>query len=167
MLTNQPCSLLRIHLDEEKKKYFKIEKNSTAPSSAAWSADNVKKRRLEDEEAARAVRRMTLDKRRVARAKVLQHSLMGGFLDRELFGGGGHHHPRLLGKVTSAAAAFADGLVDRGMLPLKDARWSSSSNVRHMYVDGQDRNTDLCVAFASESSLSAPMLANYLASYDP
>ncbi|RYO74326.1 hypothetical protein DL766_003412 [Monosporascus sp. MC13-8B] len=126
------------YYDEEKKKYFKIEKSNTAPSNAVWSSDSVKKRRLEDEEAAKAIRRMTLDKSRVARAKILNHPLAGGFLDCEF----GRPRPDV------ASAGFAEGLVDKGKLLLKDARWTSASNVNHMYIDGQDRNTDMCVAFA-------------------
>ncbi|RYP76804.1 hypothetical protein DL771_001540 [Monosporascus sp. 5C6A] len=126
------------YYDEEKGKYFKVEKSNTAPSNAVWSSDNVKKRRLEDEEAAKAIRRMTLDKSRVARAKVLDHPLAGGFLDCEF----GRPRPDV------APAGFAEGLVDKGKLLLKDARWTSASNVNHMYIDGQDRNTDMCVAFA-------------------
>ncbi|RYP22556.1 hypothetical protein DL765_001614 [Monosporascus sp. GIB2] len=126
------------YYDEEKKKYFKVEKSNTAPSNAVWSSDNVKKRRLEDEEAAKAIRRMTLDKSRVARAKILNHPLAGGFLDCEF----GRPRPDV------ASAGFAEGLVDKGRLLLKDARWTSASNVNHMYIDGQDRNTDMCVVFA-------------------
>ncbi len=132
--------ILTASADEEKKKYFKIEKSNTAPSGAAWSSDNVKKRRLEDEEAVKAIRHMTLDKCRITRASIFDHPITGGFLDRE-FG-------RLRPDVVQAS--FAQGLVDKGKLPLKDARWTSTSNVNHMYIDGQDRNTDMCVAFASE-----------------
>ncbi|RYP40151.1 hypothetical protein DL767_001866 [Monosporascus sp. MG133] len=131
------------YYDEEKKKYFKVEKSNTAPSNAVWSSDNVKKRRLEDEEAAKAIRRMTLDKSRVARAKILDHPLAGGFLHCEF----GRPRPDV------ASAGFAEGLVDKGKLLLKDARWTSASNVNHMYIDGQDRNTDMCVAFANEHSV--------------
>ncbi|RYP03564.1 hypothetical protein DL764_005065 [Monosporascus ibericus] len=126
------------YYDEEKKKYFKVEKSNTAPSNAVWSSDNVKKRRLEDEEAAKAIRRMTLDKSRVARAKILNHPLAGGFLHCEF----GRPRPDVV------STGFAGGLVDKGKLLLKDARWTSASNVNHMCIDGQDRNTDMCVAFA-------------------
>lgn len=140
--------------DAEKKKYFKIEKSHTAPGGAAWSADSVKRRRLEDEDAARALYRASLDRRRVARARVLGHCLTGGFLDRELFGppGNGNGRGRRGGRGEEGLreAAFADALVPRGNLPLWHALWTSPANVNHLYVDGQDRNTDMCVAFASE-----------------
>ncbi|KAK7755928.1 hypothetical protein SLS62_002215 [Diatrype stigma] len=142
-------------VNTEKKKYFKIEKSHAVPAGgAAWSADSVKKRRLEDEEAARALRRMSLDRRRVSRARVLGHCLTGGFLDRELFGGGSSSSSAGLRKGPGdlREAAFAAALEPRGKLPLKDARWTSHANVNHLYVDGQDRNTDMCVAFASKFS---------------
>ena len=146
--------------DPERKKYFKIEKNHTTPRGAAWSADSVKRRRLEDEEGARALRRADADRGRVARARVLSHALAGGFLDRELFGplgdaGGGCRAAAAPARVRDhPPAAFAAGLKPAGKIPLKDARWASSrSNVDHLVVDNQDANTDMCVAFASESPL--------------
>ena len=132
--------------DPERKKYFKIEKSQTAPGGAAWSAYTVKRRRLEDEEGVRALRRADVERRRRARAPVLTHPLIGGRLDRELGG------PRRSAANLAPPAGFAAGLVAAGKIPLKDARWESSrTNVDHLCIDNQDSNTDMCVAFASKS----------------
>ncbi|KAI0025761.1 hypothetical protein F4780DRAFT_789285 [Xylariomycetidae sp. FL0641] len=138
------------YYDTEKRRYFKIEKNSQAPSGAAWAADNVKKRRLQDEEATAARRRMDLRRRRVARSRALAEPLMGGFLARE-YGEAGRDMP---------AASFAAGLLEKGQMPLADARWGSSANVKHMYVSGQDTKTGLCTAYATLDELT--LMSTYI-----
>lgn len=69
--------------DAEKKRYFKIEGN-TAPATAAWSAESVKRRRAEDEQAEIAEKRAKQASQLVSRSRVLQDPLLGGFLLREV-----------------------------------------------------------------------------------
>ncbi|KAI0013305.1 hypothetical protein F4779DRAFT_445861 [Xylariaceae sp. FL0662B] len=130
--------------DAEKNRYFKVENSRTAPSNAAWSSDNVKRRKLEDEEAAAANRRMNLNKHRIVRAKAMSEPLTGGFLARE-FG-------EL--RLDVPAACFARGLVEKGKLPLSDARWNSNTNIKHMYVAGTDHKTGICTAYATLDELT-------------
>ncbi|CAJ2511531.1 Uu.00g071560.m01.CDS01 [Anthostomella pinea] len=137
--------------DSGKRRYFKVENSKTAPATAAWSADNVKKRRLEDEEAAAAIQRMTLQKHRIRRSKVLSEPLMGGFFDRERNQAGSDNVP---------AASFAKGMLEKGQLPLADARWRSSSNLKHMYIGAMDHKTILCTAHATLDELT--LLSSYL-----
>jgi hypothetical protein len=107
-----------------------------------WSADNVKRRKLEDDEAAEAIRRMTLDKNRLVRAKVLRQPLMGGFLDREY----GITSPE------TVSASFVGGILQKGTIPLAHARWSSNTNIKHMYIDDRGGTVDVCTALASKLS---------------
>ncbi|CRK10870.1 hypothetical protein BN1723_009198 [Verticillium longisporum] len=77
-------SLPGYYYDEVKKKYFKIEKSHSAPASAAWSAANVKRRKIESEHTAAEHARAERTKRNVKRARALREPLLGGFLDRQL-----------------------------------------------------------------------------------
>ncbi|KAL9943982.1 hypothetical protein ACHAO5_006360 [Verticillium nonalfalfae] len=77
-------SLPGYYYDEVKKKYFKIEKSHSAPASAAWSAANVKRRKIESEHTAAEHARAERTKRNVKRARALHEPLLGGFLDRQL-----------------------------------------------------------------------------------
>ncbi|KAI1506574.1 hypothetical protein F5X99DRAFT_8807 [Biscogniauxia marginata] len=138
------------YYDPERRRYFKIEDSKTAPSTAAWSSENVKKRRLEDETATAALRRMNLTKNRIARSKVLSEPLIGGFFARE-YGDADRDVP---------AVCFARGLLEKGQLPLADARWRTSSNVGHMYISGQDTKTGLCTAYATLDELT--LISTYI-----
>ncbi|KAI1083834.1 hypothetical protein F5B20DRAFT_525569 [Whalleya microplaca] len=138
------------YYDTEKRRYFKIEKNGTAPNMAAWSLDNVKKRKLEDQEAVSAVRRMNLNKNRIVTASALNDPLMGGFIAREF----GEVRPDV------PAASFARGLVEKGKLPLVDARWNSNTNVKHMYIAGNDHKTGICTTYATIDELS--LISSYI-----
>ncbi|KXJ96984.1 hypothetical protein Micbo1qcDRAFT_229762 [Microdochium bolleyi] len=145
MAPQPPRQIPGYYYDADKGKYFKIERAGTAPTSAAWSADNVKRRRLEDKAAAAHEHQVQRNKDRVRRATVLGHPLTGGFLARELG----------TVRLDVVPAGFAMGLVGKGGLPLADARWSGGGsagvrrNVQHMYVDGQDVKTGVCVAFST------------------
>jgi len=147
MAPNQaPRQIPGYYYDAAKGKYFKIEKTATAPSSAAWSLENVKRRKVEDKQAALQRQQVVRNKDRVRRAPVLESPLTGDFLARELGGCGSRGRPRDV-----VAGCFVDGLVEKGCLPLGDARWGGGGgmrrNVQHMYVDGQDRKTGICTAF--------------------
>ncbi|KAI1633908.1 hypothetical protein F4809DRAFT_620968 [Biscogniauxia mediterranea] len=138
------------YYDPEKRRYFKIENSRTAPSNAAWSSENVKKRRLEDEAAAAALRRMNLNKNRIARSKALSEPLMGGFFARE-YGDVDRDVP---------AACFAKGMLEKGQMLLGDARWGKSSNVKRMYISGQDTKTGLGTAYATLDELT--LISTYI-----
>ncbi|KAI0479079.1 hypothetical protein GGR56DRAFT_633394 [Xylariaceae sp. FL0804] len=138
------------YYDTSKGRYFKIEKTGTAPRQAAWSSDNVKKRRLEDDEAAATQRHRNLTKSRITRSKALSNPLMGGFLAREC-GDEIRDVP---------AASFARGLLEKGQLPLADARWRSNANVKHMYIGNQDHKTGLCTAYATVDEFT--LISTYL-----
>ncbi|KAI0601833.1 hypothetical protein F4775DRAFT_539417 [Biscogniauxia sp. FL1348] len=138
------------YYDPEKRRYFKIENSRTAPSNAAWSSENVKKRRLEDEAAAAALQRMNLAKNRIARSKALSEPLMGGFFARE-YGDVGRDVP---------AACFAEGMLEKGQMLLGDARWGKGSNVRRMYISGQDTKTGLGTAYATLDELT--LISTYI-----
>ncbi|KAI1760881.1 hypothetical protein GGR53DRAFT_59127 [Hypoxylon sp. FL1150] len=125
--------------DEKKRRYFKVEKGGTAPTDAAWSADNVKKRKLEDAASVDALRKLNLNKNRIVRSRAANQALMGGFFAREC-GDMDRDQP---------TAAFAHGLVERGMIPLADPAWRSNTNVKHMFVAGKGHKNDLCTAYAT------------------
>lgn len=130
-------------LDEEKKRYFKVESSRTAPATSAWSSDSVKKRKLESKEATAALQRLRLEKSLVKRSPLLGHPLVGGVYVRE------HGVPRR----GVPEASYARGFVEKGSMPLKDARWGSNGNLSHLCVVGADRKTGLGVAYASKPAL--------------
>lgn len=71
--------------DEEKGKYFKIVKSHLAPSTAAYSSDNVKRRKLEDEANRAADRRKRLLRNHIRRhASLSNDSLTSSLLDHEV-----------------------------------------------------------------------------------
>ncbi|KAI1781055.1 hypothetical protein F4818DRAFT_24943 [Hypoxylon cercidicola] len=125
--------------DEKKRRYFKVERGGTAPTGAAWSSDNVKKRKLEDAASAEATRKLNLNKNRIVRSRAVNQLLMGGFFAREC------------GETVRdlPAAAFAQGLVDKGQIPLADNVRESNTNVKHMLVASKDHRDDICTAYAT------------------
>lgn len=127
--------------DEEKKKYFKIEKSHTAPSSAAWSSSNVKRRKHDDAQAAAAIKKLRIQAARVKRARVLQEPLTGGFLNRMF---------RAVDPYEVSYAAFAQGLRDKGRLNYPGEPASADDvepNLSCLYVNGSDEKTGLGVAY--------------------
>ncbi|KAK7977605.1 hypothetical protein PG988_005095 [Apiospora saccharicola] len=129
--------------DEEKKRYFKVESSRTAPSTSAYSSDNVKKRRLESQEATAVLQRLSLEKGRLKRSRLLNDALIGGVYARE-YG---------LVRRDIQQAGYAKGIVEKGALPLADARWRSSTNIQQLCVIGADTKTGLGVAYATLDEL--------------
>ncbi|KAK8025690.1 hypothetical protein PG990_003513 [Apiospora arundinis] len=129
--------------DEEKKRYFKVENSRTAPTTSSWSSDNVKKRRLESQEAAAILQRLSLEKGRLKRSRLMNDPLIGGVYARE-FG---------LLRRDVQQASYAKGMVEKGMVPLADARWRSSTNIQQLCVIGADTKTGLGVAYATLDEL--------------
>jgi hypothetical protein len=70
-------------LDKEKKKYFKIQSSSAAPSSSAYSQQDVKKRKLNDKKAESRATAVARERGRIKHSKILLEPLAGGFLRRE------------------------------------------------------------------------------------
>ncbi|KAK8086952.1 hypothetical protein PG994_001926 [Apiospora phragmitis] len=101
--------------DEEKKRYFKVESSRTAPTTSYWSSDNVKKRRLESQEAAAALQRLGLEKGRLKRSRLMSDPLIGGVYTRE-YG---------LVRRDVQEAGYAKGIVEKGMIP-----WPTPVGVR-------------------------------------
>ncbi|KAI1745584.1 hypothetical protein F4680DRAFT_402719 [Xylaria scruposa] len=122
------------YYDAEKKRYFKVENSKTAPTSAAWSSNNVKRRKVDDENAATALRHLNLAKSRIKRARVLHEPLTGGFFAREY------------GAMEDdmQAACFVDGLRNKGSIPI-----SPGMQVKRMCVTGSDYKTGMSTVFAA------------------
>ncbi|KAI1117417.1 hypothetical protein F5Y14DRAFT_402524 [Nemania sp. NC0429] len=155
------------YYDPEKQRYFKIENNKTAPTDAAWSSGNVKRRKLRDADAATALRHATLAKGRIRRARVLHEPLTGGFFAREYGAARADMH----------AACFAEGLRNKGCIPMRLPGWPGQP-ITSMYVSGHDYRTGMCTVYAvpNETMLLAayfprdqnkrldqrPLRANYL-----
>ncbi|EGY22512.1 hypothetical protein VD0002_g3977 [Verticillium dahliae] len=141
-------SLPGYYYDEVKKKYFKIEKSHSAPASAAWSAANVKRRKLENEHTAAKHARSERTKRNVKRARALREPLLGGFLDRQL----GIGAP----DAEVSAAVWALGLVDRHHVGfVDDSRRGAVPNLGCLWVGGEDTRTGVGVAYTSLSESSS------------
>lgn len=131
--------------DEEKKRYFKIEAGRTAPSSAAWSAENVKKRKAEKQIAVREQKRMEKTMGLIKRSGVLAHPQTGGRLTREF----GIVDPEL------PVASWAAGLREKGgicFLPGQEWR-EDARNISCMIINGDDQASGLGTAYASKFSL--------------
>ncbi|KAI1135301.1 hypothetical protein F5Y05DRAFT_395150 [Hypoxylon sp. FL0543] len=139
-----PPEIPGYYYDAQKRRFFKVEHSQTAPSNAAWSSDKVKKRKLEDEAAAAQLRRASLNRNRIARSRVLNVPLMGGFLAREY---GQHIHD--LRDIRPAS--FAHGIVGRGQRNLHD--WPEPVNLKHVLVASKIPGEPFCKAyFSAESS---------------
>ncbi|KAL2880182.1 hypothetical protein SGCOL_004569 [Colletotrichum sp. CLE4] len=158
------------YYDEEKGKYFKIEKGGSAPQTAAWSADNVKRRKLQHREAEAVAARRERLKRHIVRSAALRAPLIGGILDVEL---GVRREERARLRVDGAfgvedvpAAAWARGLVDKGEVPFVPSfARQSFPNIPCFYVGGDDEKTGLGVAYATldeETLIGSPRVANNL-----
>jgi hypothetical protein len=70
-------------LDKEKKKYFKIQSSGAAPPSAAYSQQDVKKRKLNDEKAKSGATAEARERGLIKRSRILLEPLAGGLLGRE------------------------------------------------------------------------------------
>lgn len=148
-------------IDEEKGKYFKIEKTQSAPQNAAWSAESVKRRKVKHREAEAVAARQERLKRHIVRSAVLRDPLLGGFLEAELgvvkrerkirSGGGGGSS---FGVNDVPAAAWAKGLTDKGDVPFVPSFATGRfPNIPCFWVSGHDDKTGLGVAYASELAL--------------
>jgi hypothetical protein len=106
----------------EKKKYFKIQPNHAVPTGSAYSADEVKRRRIELETASEIARNVERRRNLVHRARILQNPLIGGSLSRE------HGHGRLL---EGSARTYVEGWDGAEIFP-SEASPSPDPRVRAM-----------------------------------
>ncbi|KAK1754576.1 hypothetical protein QBC47DRAFT_221195 [Echria macrotheca] len=151
------------YYDAERRRYFKIEADQTAPENAAWSADNVKRRRKK--EADRAARRQAERRRQAAFAKAVKRSaaldeppLVGGLIRRELFGAshGLARRRECPGRgervdVPGAAAMmWAGGLKMRGSVRLWPEVSENKGAVSALWVGG-DGKSGLGVVYAARN----------------
>lgn len=140
--------------DEARGKYFKVEKSHTAPPSAAWSADAVRKRRADEGARKEARHRAHLVRNHIKRSALRRDVLSGGLASRETEaarvalgpGYGGRAEDTDLG-----GAAWAAGAVDKGHVPFAPSfARARAANMPCFYVGGEDCKTGLGVAYASE-----------------
>ncbi|KAJ4307123.1 hypothetical protein N0V88_000500 [Collariella sp. IMI 366227] len=100
------------YFDPVKRKYFRIESKSTAPSSAAWSAENVKRRAVQEEVVKAKEKRARREVGKIKRARILTEAdvpLMGGLLAQEING-----TRSTISRGQSAARAWAAGFRKKG-----------------------------------------------------
>ncbi|KAF4958634.1 hypothetical protein FGADI_2239 [Fusarium gaditjirri] len=139
------------YYDNEKKKYFKIEKTHTAPSSAAWSSDAVKRRKVEHEAQKLAERQAHQVKKHIKRHFVARDTVSSALLTREI--GLPYVAEKGRGRVEDedlGAAAWARGLVAKGNIPFEPSfARERRANMPCFYVSGDDDKTGLGASYAT------------------
>lgn len=147
-MTNRVCK------DEEKGKYFKIEKSHLAPSSAAWSSDNVKRRKVEDEAHRAAERRKRLLRNHIRRHPALiRDDFTSGLLDREVGApsaakGLGARVTREYGEGEIRGRSWARGLEGKGEVSFAPSFVRGRmANMGCFWVDGGDERTGMGVGY--------------------
>jgi hypothetical protein len=138
--------------DAEKNKYFKIEKSSTAPSTAAWSSDAVKKRKVEHK-ATQAVKRREGELRNHVKRSALgtgtgtgtDGGVTLGLWRRQLGRAEGAVAGGLAGGSSSlavdgdvAASSWAQGLVDKECVKFSNGRRTLSDHLPVLWVGGEE-----------------------------
>ncbi|OLN86201.1 hypothetical protein CCHL11_04201 [Colletotrichum chlorophyti] len=152
MAPQQRMQIPGYYYDEEKGKYFKIEKAASAPQGAAWSSESVKRRKIQHREAEAVAARRERLKRHIVRSAVLRDPLLGGFLEVELGvrREGGQRADGALSVEDVPAVAWAKGLVDKGEVPFVPSfARQSFPNIPCFYVGGDDVKTGLGIAYAT------------------
>ncbi|KAM0559490.1 hypothetical protein ACHAPJ_004520 [Fusarium lateritium] len=147
----EPFFASNSRVDPEKKKYFKIEKTQTAPSSAAWSSDAVKRRKIDDKAQKAVRRRAHLIRNHIKRHFVAKDDVTSALLAREI--GSSYVAERGRGRIEDGdlgAAAWAAGLVAKGDVPFAPSfARNRYANMPCFYVSGEDEKTGLGVAYAT------------------
>ncbi|PTB40009.1 hypothetical protein M441DRAFT_195324 [Trichoderma asperellum CBS 433.97] len=151
MSASAPVEIPGYYYDSEKKKYFKIEKSQTAPSSAQWSSESVKRRKVEVRVAQEASNRARLIKNHIKRS-VLRHDIVNsGLFARET----GHQRNAESGRGRAedgdvAAAMWARELTDKGQIAFAPSMtWNTYPHMPCFYVSGEDSGTESAVAYAT------------------
>ncbi|RGP59729.1 myocyte-specific enhancer factor 2d [Fusarium longipes] len=139
------------YFDHDKKKYFKIEKTQTAPSSAAWSSDAVKRRKVEENIQKSAQHRAHLIRNHIKRHFITKDVVASALLAREASLSYAAERGRgKLEDVDLGAAAWADGLVAKGNVPFAPSfARQRHPNMPCFHVSGEDKKTGLGVAYAT------------------
>lgn len=130
-------SLLTIPPDKEKNRYFKIEPTANAaPSSAAYTTDNVRKRKAEAQVVTAAAKRLERFEGHIRRAAVLDHPHVGARLVREF------------GVVDSElpVKTWTRGLRDKGAVPISED--PDAPAIPCMLVNGDDKQSGMGVVYA-------------------
>ncbi|KAF5625157.1 myocyte-specific enhancer factor 2d [Fusarium tjaetaba] len=139
------------YYDNEKNKYFKIERTHTAPSSAAWSSDAVKRRKVEHEAQRLAERQAHQVKKHIKRHFVVRDTVTSALLAREI--GLPYIAERGRGRVEDedlGAAAWARGSVAKGNVPFAPSfARERRANMPCFYVSGDDEKTGLGASYAT------------------
>ncbi|KAF5628380.1 myocyte-specific enhancer factor 2d [Fusarium sp. NRRL 52700] len=139
------------YYDNEKKKYFKIENTHTAPSSAAWSSDAVKRRKVEHEAQKLAEHQAYQVKKHIKRHFVARDTVTSALLTREI--GLPYVAERGRGRVEDedlGAAAWARGSVAKGNVPFAPSfARERRANMPCFYVSGDDEKTGLGASYAT------------------
>ncbi|VUC35122.1 unnamed protein product [Clonostachys rosea] len=135
------------YYDEEKKKYFKVEKSSTAPSASTWSSDAVKRRKIEHQ-ASEVVRKRDWELRRhIKRHKLWDHTVTSGTLKWEI-----RDDLNWKGEDNMKAAAWAGGLEAKGEFRF-DFDHRRGPHLPCLWIGGQEQGLESAVAYTSKSSL--------------
>ncbi|KAM0498856.1 hypothetical protein ACHAP8_006081 [Fusarium lateritium] len=138
------------YFDEEKKKYFKIEKTQTAPSSAAWSSDAVKQRKVEKKTQKAIQRRAHLVRNHIKRHFIAKDTVASALLAREV--GVPYATERGRGRLEDGdlgAATWAAGLVAKGNVAFAPSfARQRYPNMPCFYISSEDEKTGLGVAYA-------------------
>jgi hypothetical protein len=129
--------------------------NASAPPGFAYSADGVKKRRLETEAAGLADRRKEVLGRGVQRSRALADPARGGLLRREL---------GLLGPLATedeALSCFTRGLREKGEVAFgggggRNGASTSTSNLPLFCVTNHEAEKGLGYVFACKHATLAP-----------
>lgn len=138
--------------DKEKNRYFKIKSSATAaPSGAAYTTDNVRKRKAEAAVAAVAAKRQEMLKTHIRRAAVLDHPLVGARLLRE-FGVVNNEMP---------VESWTSGLRDKGAISFHDDHDDpdnpSAMALSSILVNGDDQRSGMGIVYAGMSWFRAQL----------
>lgn len=130
--------------DEEKGKYFKIEKSHTAPSSAAWSAQSVKKRKEVRDVADAAEKRKRVLRNHIRRNGAFRgDAVFKGILERELGARGWTEGEGVLRSATWTAGVERKGEVPFAPSYARERRvgmpcfWVGGAGVAYASLDGE------------------------------
>ncbi|RFU76265.1 plasma membrane atpase [Trichoderma arundinaceum] len=150
-MSSAPPELPGYYYDPEKKRYFKIERSQTAPSSAQWSSTSVKRRKVESQVAEEASRREQLTKNHVKRSVLRRDVVTSGLLARETeyrrIAEPGRGRP---GDEDIAAAAWARELTDKGQTAFAPSMvWDTHPHMPCFYVSGKDCGAESAIAYAT------------------
>ncbi|CAH0001867.1 unnamed protein product [Clonostachys byssicola] len=131
------------YYDEERKKYFKVEKSSTAPSASTWSSDAVKRRKVEHQ-ASEVVRERDWEVRHhIKRHRLWDHAVASGTLKREI-----RDDLSWEGEGNLKAAAWVDGLEAKGEVRFRPQH-RSSGHLPCLWVGGQEQGLETAVAYTT------------------